>query len=469
MKRIEFWCRGQVGGGLLAPLTYSNRFSMDGYSPDCRGSRWWLAGLLTAVFIVLLPLAMGADLDRVLAIVDDGVITQSDLELRLAQHVVDLQSTGQVIPAQDELERQVLLELVQDQVLLHRAQARGISVDEARVDNAVAGMAKRNRLSIDGLRREVERRGMPFARYREGLREQLVIRELVSSEVTRYIEASDVEIDEFLFSQKKRAVKQEAQLDLSHILISVPAAVSAAERETRESLALDILRRVESGMLFDEAARQFSQGPYASKGGNLGLRPVSQLPELLVAAVEGLAPGALSSVVESAGGFHIVRLNVRAQAGQQLVRQYRVRHILQAPNAVSNLSMVSARLVQVRDRILAGADFSTMVRLHSEHLPSRSNGGDLGWVGPGDVVPEFETVLKELVPGQVSFPSRTRFGLHLIEVTDERLHDVSGQRLRAQARSTIRSRKIDERYEAWLNELIGRAFIEYRSPHFQAQ
>jgi peptidyl-prolyl cis-trans isomerase SurA len=222
-------------------------------------------------------------------------------------------------------------------------------------------------------------------------------------------------------------------------------------------------------MLFDEAARQFSQGPYASKGGNLGLRPVSQLPELLVAAVEGLAPGDLSTVVESAGGFHIVRLNVRAQAGQQLVRQYRVRHILQVPNAVSDLSMVSARLVQVRDRILAGADFSTMVRLHSEHLPSRSNGGDLGWVGPGDVVPEFETILKELVPGQVSFPSRTRFGLHLIEVTDERLHDVGGKRLRAQARSTIRSRKIDERYEAWLNELIGRAFIEYRSPRFQAQ
>ncbi len=259
MKRSEFWRRGQVGGGFLVPSTDSKRFSMDHYSPDCRGSRWGVAGLLTAVFVVLLPLAMGADLDRVLVIVDDSVITQSDLELRLAQHVVDLQSTGQVIPAQDELERQVLLELVQNQVLLHRAQARGISVDEARVDNAVAAMAKRNRLSIDGLRREVERRGMPFARYREGLREQLIIRELVSAEVTRYIEASDVEIDEFLSSQKKRAVNQEAQFDLSHILIAVPAAVSAAERETRESLAFDILRRVESGMLFDEAARQFSR------------------------------------------------------------------------------------------------------------------------------------------------------------------------------------------------------------------
>ena len=469
MKRIEFWRRGQVGERFLASLTYSNNVLMDHHSPDFRGSRWWVAALLTAVFIVFLPPAMGADLDRVLVIVDDGVITQSDLEFRVVQHVVDLQSTGQSIPAKDELERQVVRELVQDQVLLHRAQAQGIRVDEALVDNAVVSMAKRNRLSSDGLRREVERRGMPFTRYREGLREQLLIRELVSSEVTRYIEVSDVEIDEFLSSQKKPAVNHEAQLDLSHILISVPAAVSVAERETRESLAIDILHRVESGMPFDEAARQFSQGPHASKGGNLGLLPVSQLPELLVAAVEGLAPGDLSSVVESAGGFHIVRLNVRAQAGQQLVRQYRVRHILRAPNAVSNLSIVRARLIQVRDRILAGADFSTMVRLHSEHLPSRSSGGDLGWVGPGDVVPEFEAVLKELVPGQVSLPSQTRFGLHLIEVTDERLHDVAGKRLRAQARSAIRSRKIDERYEEWLNELIDRAFIEYRSPRFQAQ
>ena len=217
MKRIEFWRRGQVGERFLASLTYSNNVLMDHYSPDYRGSRWWVVALLTAVFIAFHAPAMGADLDRVLVIVDDGVITQSDLEFRLVQHVVDLQSTGQSIPAKDELERQVVRELVQDQVLLHRAQAQGIRVDEALVDNAVDSMAKRNRLSIDGLRREVERRGMPFTRYREGLREQLLIRELVSSEVTRYIEVSDVEIDEFLSSQKKPAVNHEAQLDLSHI------------------------------------------------------------------------------------------------------------------------------------------------------------------------------------------------------------------------------------------------------------
>ncbi len=408
------------------------------------------------------PLVRGSDLDRVLVIVNEEVITQSDLDQRFVQQVSDLRAMGESVPEEFALRRQLLHELVLDQVLLQHARDRKIIVAESDVGNALARMAKRNRLSLSAFRKEVERRGVSFRHYREDLRNQLTIRQLIQSEVTRRIEVSDEEIDQFLATESGFENLSEPALDLSHILISVPEQASAAERGARESVAYEVLDEVRSRPNFGEVAKQFSDGPNAAAGGHLGLRPLSKLPNLLVNAAAELAPGEISSIVESASGFHIVRLNARAERGEQLVQQYRVRHILQVPNAVVGVSQVRARLDHIRDRILAGGDFSELARLHSEDLATRASGGDLGWIGEGDAAPEFENAFKELSQGQVSVPTETRYGVHLIEVTDERLHEVGVQRLRARARDKIRKRKTEESYQAWLDKIAGEAYIQYR-------
>lgn len=426
-------------------------------------ARCWFAAslLLVAVPARSAPAVPVALLDRVLVVVNDDVVTESELSRRIAETKNQLRLEKIAPPPDDALRRQILDHLVFEHIQLQLATQTGIRVSEADVDRAIEGIARENKMSIEEFRKLLQREGLNPAAHRATVRNQLIIRQLQEREILNRVSVTDAEVDGFLENQESRAsVNQE--FNLSHIFIGVPESASPEAIAKAKERAEALLQKLRQGGDFEQAAIANSQGAEALTGGHLGWKSAGQLPELFLAALKNMAVGSVSEALRSPNGFHILRLNDRRGGTQTArVQQTHTRHILLRPSEVQSLEEARLKLANLRERIANGEDFAGLARAHSEDAATAASGGDLGWVNPGQLVPDFEKAMNALKPGEVSAPVQSPFGLHLIQVQERRDHDVTQDKLRGEARRQIHARKADERYEQWARQLRDEAFVEY--------
>ena len=400
-------------------------------------------------------------LDRIIAVVNDEVITRRDLDDRIKVVLSQLRSQGTPLPAPEVLEKQVLERVIHNQVQLQYAKETGLRVEDAILEKAVNRIAEDNKISVAAMRQALEKDGVNFNKFREELRDEIIMVRLREREVDNKIQIADSEIDNFLSTLQAQDGKVE-EFNLSHILVRVPEQASPEQLQQRRARAEQALAQIKGGADFRQVAASFSDAPDAVQGGAMGWRELAQLPTIFAEAVKELKSGEVGSVLRSPNGFHIVRVNERrGQDAPMIVSQTHARHILIKTTELVSENDAKERLVKLKERLDNSADFAELARLQSED-GSASRGGDLGWLSPGDTVPEFEKAMDGLKPGQISEPARSPFGWHLIQVLERRNQDMSQQQQRLRARQALRAQKADDAYQEWVRQLRDKAFVEYR-------
>jgi len=402
--------------------------------------------------------------DRIVAVINDEVITRRELDERVNVVKRDLNGRGVAIPPSDALDSQVLERLIQDRAQTQWAKEMGIRIDDASLDRAILRIAQQNNMTLTQFRDRLEKDGIPFNKFREDIRNDIILNRVREQAVERNLACTDGEIEEFL--KTNGAAGQQnvpAEINLAHILVVVPENASPEQIEQRRKRAEEALAQIKGGADFARVSVTFSDAPEALKGGELGLRQEDRLPQLFVDAVSKIAPGAVSDIVRSANGFHILKLIERKNGGgpKIAVEQIHARHILIKTNELVSQDQARRRLEDLRERLVNKADFAELARLYSND-GSRDKGGDLGWIYPGDTVPEFEKTMNELKVGEISQPVQTQFGWHLIQVMERRNADMSQDRVRAAACAAIKDRKADEAYQEWARQLRDRTYVEIR-------
>ena len=404
------------------------------------------------------------EVDRIVAVVNSEVITRSDLRLRVEQVTRQLSRQGTALPPADVLEKQVLERQIMERLQLQLASETSLRIDDVSLDRALGRIADNNKLSMTDFRKALEKDGISWDRFREEVRNEILLTRVREREVEGRIVVSDAEVNNFLAHPENVVGKEE--YNLSHILFRTPEGASPEQLARVRAKAEDVAGRIARGEAFDKLAASYSDAPDALSGGSLGWRSAERLPGIFADAVAALKPGQTSPILRSAAGFHIVRL-VDSKGGSQetamaQVQQTRARHILIKTSEVVSDADARRRLTDLRERVVqGGASFADLAKVHSADL-SASKGGDLGWIYPGDTVPEFEQAMDALKPGELSQPVQSPFGWHLIVVEERRVQDVSDDRKRAAARNALRDRKADEAYQDWLRQLRDRAYVEYR-------
>ena len=403
----------------------------------------------------------GALIDRVVAIVNDEALTQYDVNEQTRTVLGQMKAQKVTPPAPDVLEKQLLERLVTEKVLMQYAKESGIRIDDTQVERAIARIAQDNKLSPDDFRKAVEKEGLVFAKYRDGIRNEMIIQRLRDREVEGRVSVSDSEVDLFLATTNAQA-GGDTEYRIAHILVLVPEQASPEQIDGRLKRAEEAMRQIRTGGEFGQVAASFSDAPDALQGGSLGWRSPARLPTIFADQVRSLKPGQVSGILRSASGFHIVKLlEERSRNAPTVVQQTRARHILVKVNEITSDADAKTKIERIKDRIDLGAKFDEQAKLNSED-GSAAKGGDLGWLSPGDTVPDFEQALSRLQPGEVSGPVRTSFGWHLIEVQERRTQDISSERQRDQARIALRQRKSDELFQEWVRQTRDRAYVEIK-------
>ena len=398
-------------------------------------------------------------LDRIVAVVNDDVITQYELNDHIQLIVSQLKKQGTPLPPQNVLERQLLERLIVDRVQLQYAKETGLRVDDTQLEKTLERIAENNKMSLQSMRETLEHDGVNFNHFREEIRNEIILARLKEREVDNKVVVTDSEIANYLKSQA--ALGKEDEFNLAHILVMVPDQASPEQIQNKRARAELALEQIKKGADFGQIAVSFSDASDALQGGALGWRPAGRLPPLFLEALRSMQPGDVSSVLRSANGFHIIKLlDKRGKDATIEVQQSHVRHILIKTSELMSESEARTRLLNLKERLENGADFAELARVNSED-GSAAQGGDLGWIGPGDTVPEFERAMNALKIGQISDPVRSPFGWHLIEVLERRKQDVTHDRERLLARQALRARKADEAYEEWLRQLRDSAYVEY--------
>ena len=406
--------------------------------------------------------------DTIIAVVNSEVITLKELEDRLKLIERRMQREKIQMPARDVLKGQLLERMIVNRAQMQLAKESGIRIDDIMLDRSVARIAEQNNLSTQSFRDQLEKDGIPFSRFREEIREEITLQRLREKEVDNKLQISESEIDNFLAASAGKTQGAEDEINIAHILVRVPENASAQQIADRRQRAETAMAQLKSGGDFAKIAASFSDASDAMAGGLIGWRSQSRLPQLYVEVTEKLAPNEVSAVVRSANGFHILKLLGKRSAsevqsgGARMVQQTKARHILIKVNQVVPASEAKRKLTELKTRLNnKAAKFEDLAKLYSNDL-SASKGGDLGWVYPGDTVPEFERAMNALQPGQVSEPVESPFGYHLIQVVERKTEEISRERLRLTARQALRDRKLEEAYEDWLRQLRDRAYVEYR-------
>lgn len=401
-------------------------------------------------------------LDRIVAVVNNEVVTQYELNDRIKLTTQQLNRQGTPLPPREVLEKQLLERLIVDRIQLHFAKETGIRVDDIQLDKTLQNIAQQNKLSLEAFRATLEKDGVSFAQFREEVRNEIILERLREREVDNKVTVSDGEIDNYL-NTRATQLGGEEEFNLAHILIRVPEQASPEQLKEKRARAEQALNALKNQGNFGQIAATYSDAPDAMQGGQLGWRTGSRLPTLFVEAINNLKPGENSGVLRSPNGFHILKLlDRRGKDSPLLVQQTHARHILIKTSEAVSESDAKHRLMQIKERLDNGGNFAELARQYSED-GSAARGGDLGWLSPGTTVPEFERAMDELKPGKVSQPIHSPFGWHLIEVLERRQEDVSKERQRLLARQELRARKMDEAYESWLRQLRDQAYVEYRS------
>jgi peptidyl-prolyl cis-trans isomerase SurA len=406
------------------------------------------------------PAQRGGLVERIVAVVNKDVITASELAERVAFAERQLRRQNIALPERAVLERQMLERLILDKAQLQLAADTGLRVDELQLDRAVQRIAESNNVTLAEFRRRLEGDGVAFDKFRAEVRQQILLTRLREREVDDRVQVSDSEIDIFL--EENQAAAGAVEYNAAHILVRIPEQASPERIEQARARADKARAEALAGGDFARLAAGASDAGEALQGGALGWRAPSRLPELFADALKSMKPGDVSGVLRSPAGFHVLKLLERRGAGAAApVTQTRARHILVKSSELVSETEARRRLAGLRERIAGGADFAELARLNSED-GTASRGGELGWIHPGDTVPEFERALDALKPGELSEPVRTPFGFHLIQVQERRTADPSAERQRLQARVALRERKAEEAYQEWLRQLRDRTYVEMR-------
>lgn len=407
--------------------------------------------------------------DAIIAVVNNEVITMHELDERL--QLIERRMKGRKIdmPPRSVLQKQLLERMIVNLAQMQMAKEVGIRVDDIMLDRAVARIAEQNNLSLKDFRDQIEKDGIAFGRFREEIREEIVMQRLREREVDNKLQVTESEIDNYLAAASGMAQGPEQEINIAQILIRIPENASSQQIAERRQRADQALSQLKSGADFAKVAASFSDSGDALAGGELGWRSTSRLPQLFIDALEKVSQGQIAPIVRSANGFHILKVVGKRNASviksgnaANMVQQTRARHILIKVNQIVSAADARRKLTELKARLdNKAAKFEDLARLYSND-GSASKGGDLGWVYPGDTVPEFERAMNALQPGQVSGLVESPFGFHLIEVLERKTEEVSRERQRMSARQAVRDRKLEDAYEDWLRQLRDRAYVEYR-------
>jgi peptidyl-prolyl cis-trans isomerase SurA len=400
--------------------------------------------------------------DYILAVVNSELVTAGELELRMNQLRVNAQRANQQLPPDDELRRQLVQSLIDERIMVTVARDSGQKIDDGELDRAVNNVAAQNQLTLPQLRERLRREGIDYARFRNNVRDQLLIERMREREVQSRIRISDSEIEDVV--RKQREGNATTEYNIAQVLVTVPDGASEAVVAERQARIDAAMARIKGGEAFDVVARDVSEDGNRARGGEIGMRAADRLPDLFVEAVRPLNRGEVSQPVRSGAGFHILKLIDKSEAGAVTITQTRVRHILLRPSAQLSQDAAARRLLEFKRQITGGTrSFEQLARANSED-GSAGQGGDLGWASPGMFVPEFEEAMDALSINGISEPVVSRFGVHLIQVLERRKSALDPRQEREQARAQLREQKYQGAYEEWLRDLRSRAYVEMREP-----
>lgn len=441
-------------------LNHNNFFSVE------LMHRALLSGVVSLFLIS--PLAVMAqgrvpiEADRVIAVVNDEAITLSELNARVATVERQLKGQNTPLPPKDVLTKQILERLIVDRAQMQLARESGITISDAELDAALRRIADANKIAPQDFRSRLEKDGIRWSRFREEIREEITLARLREREVDGRVNVTEGEVDNYLANTAAHG-DADVQLNIAHILIRAPEQATTDQLTRLSNKADQAMVQLRRGEPFAKVAAAFSDSGDAMKGGVLGLRPMDRLPGLYAEAAQQLKPGAISDVLRSPAGFHIIKLLERRGGVDALpaLRQTHARHILIKVNEVVSDAEARRKIEVLRERIVNGGDFAELAKLHSNDLSS-TKGGDLGWLNQGDTVPEFEKAMDALKFNELSQPVKSPFGYHLIQVLERRTDEGSPERKRMAARQALRERKADEAYDDWLRQLRDKAYVEYK-------
>ncbi|PIL41551.1 peptidylprolyl isomerase [Massilia psychrophila] len=406
-------------------------------------------------------------IDSIAVVVNDDVITRNELAARVRSIEARMKAASAPMPAAADLQRQVVEAMIVERAQQQLAKEMGVKVSDQELDRAIGRIAEQQKMSLQDMRNQMEKEGMPYATFREEIRNEMMMQRLREHEVDNKIQISDAEVDTYLAAEQA-AVADQVEINISQIMVRIPENASPEQIAARKARADEVARQLRTGADFAKTAATYSDAPDALKGGEIGWRDPNRLPPLFAEALVKLSPGQVTPVMRSNTGFHLLKLvgkrNAVADDKEKAVaqQQTRVRHILLKVTPTMTAADAKRKLGELKERLdNKAAKFEELARLFSND-GSAAKGGDLGWLYPGDSVPEFETAVAALKPGEVSGAVETPFGFHLIEVLERKSDDASKERQRVAARQVIRERKLQEASEDWARQVRDRAYVEFR-------
>ena len=419
-----------------------------------------MLGLLS---LLLIPTSSFAyvPLDRIIAVVNEDVIMQSELETKVRTVRSQMEQQGTQLPPTSVLERQVLDNLIQNRIQLQLAERAGIKVDDETLNRTISNIAAGNKVSLTQFREILEKDGYSYEQFREDIRNEITLTQLRKRQVENRIVVTEREIDNFLANQEFQGTFQ-TEIRLSHMLFSLPENATTEETEQVREMATRVREDLLAGADFAEIANTVSDGQNAKNGGDLGWRKMDEIPTLFTDYIPDMGKGDISELIQSPSGFHIIKITDVKSDEHNIVEQTHARHILIRPDELTTSEQAKEKLTQIKVRIDNGDDFGLLAKGNSDDSVSAINGGDLGWSTPGDLVPEFQNVMDSLQPGEISKPFKTSFGWHIVQVLERRNYDNTESVKRSKAREVIHARKLNEAMQNWTRELRDEAYVEYR-------
>ena len=409
--------------------------------------------------------------DTIAAVVNNDVITVGELNERIGQIESRLKTQNIALPPRDVLQKQVLEHMIVESAQVQLAKEMGLRIDDTQLDRTIARIAESRHMTLQQFQQQIEQGGIPFEKYRENVRNDITMQRLRDREVVNKIQINDAEVDHLLGADTQMQMPE--QVKLGHILVRIPENASPEQIAEKHERAEKILKILQSGGDFQQNAASYSDADEGLSGGDIGWRSTDRLPKVFVEALSGLKPGDMTGIIKSPNGFHILKVldkrsmstgseQIQGIASGHTVQQIHARHILIKVNQLVSADEAKRKLLDLKQRIQNNsATFDELAKTYSNDT-SANRGGDLGWIYPGDTVPEFEKALVSLQPGEISDPVETQFGFHLIQVLEKKTDDMSLERKRIAAKQALRERKIAEATEEWLRQLRDRAYVEYR-------
>jgi peptidyl-prolyl cis-trans isomerase SurA len=424
-------------------------------------SKLHLTLISAALSISLSVSAQVTMLDKVVAIVDDDIVLNSELQQRMATINEQIAASGTQAPPQEIILQQVLERLISERLQLNMGYKAGIRITDEELNSAILRVAQSNGLSIAQYITEIQSRGSTIAIVREEIRNEMVIRRVQQGKVMRRIRISEQELDNFLTSEEGRFLTS-PDVNVGQILLSVPTGSNKDDTDSILKRAMELQAEAANGTDFRQLAIANSADQSALQGGDLGWRKMAQLPGVFIDAVDQLKLGQVSDPIRSGAGFHLLKLYERRGGGEQLIEQHFARHILLKPSQIRDEKATIAELNELRNQVLAGDEFADLSKQLSEDPGSALKGGELGWSTPGMFVPEFEETMNSIALNEISAPFASQFGWHILQVTERRDQDFSSEILRNRAQNMLRERKYEEELQVWLQEIRDEAFIEIK-------